>query len=269
MNVVIVTGASEGIGLELVTQMARKERGKLTLVLAARRADRLEEVAQKLRSLGTQVECIPTDISDKQACRHLIDETMRRTGRIDVLVNNAGMSAHANFEGTTDVDLEWFEKLMVINYWSVVWLTHAALPHLLASKGLVVGVSSVAGLVGVPGRTAYCGTKFAMNGFLEALRAELGHKGLRVMLAYPGTIDTNLRKHGFGPGGKAPGVSMIRDEKAMPVETCAALIYSGIEKGKREVLMTPKARFGRFLRLLAPALVDQMAMAEVKDAFKP
>lgn len=269
MKVVVVTGASEGIGLELVRQMARNEGGKLALVLAARRAEKLEEIATELRQHGPRVECVPTDVTDKLACRHLIDETLRRLGRIDILVNNAGMSAHANIEGTSDVDLDWYEQLMVINYWSVVWLTHAALPHLLKSKGLVVGVSSVAGLVGVPGRTAYCGTKFAMNGFLEALRVELAHKGLRVMLAYPGTIDTNLRKHGFGPGGAAPIVSMIKDDKAMPIADCARLIRRGIEKNKREVLMSKQAFFGRFLRLLAPTVVDRMAMDEVKDEYRP
>lgn len=269
MSVVIITGASDGIGQELALQMAQKQGDGLTLVLAARRAERLDALAETLRTYGTRVECIPTDVTQKDACRHLIDETIRRAGRIDVLVNNAGMSAHANFQTTTDVDLDWFERLMVINYWSVVWLTHAALPHLLDSRGLVVGVSSVAGLVGVPGRTAYCGTKFALNGFLEALRAELGHTGLGVMIAYPGTIDTNLRKNGFGPGGTPPGVSMIRDDHAMPVAKCAALIRKGIAKRKREVVMTPKAFVGRFLRLLAPAVVDRMAMAEVKDDYKP
>lgn len=269
MKTVIITGASEGIGRELARQMAEKEKGAVALVLAARNVARLEDLARELRGHGTRLDVIPTDVTDQQACRHLIVETINRLARIDVLVNNAGMSAHANFEGFTDADFDWSEKLMVMNYWSVVWLTQAALPHLIASKGLVVGVSSVAGLVGVPGRTAYCATKFAMNGFLEALRAELAHKGLRVMIAYPGTIDTDLRKRGFGPGGSPAGVSMIRDDRAMPVETCARLIREGMEKGRREVLMTPRMKLGRWLRLLAPQIVDRLAMKEVKAEFRP
>ncbi len=269
MKSIIITGASEGIGRELARQIAAREKEAAALVLAARNAARLEELAAELRPHGTGIEIIPTDVTDRDACRRLIAETMTRLGRIDVLVNNAGMSAHANFSEFTDADFDWSEKLMVMNYWSVVWLTRAALPHLLASGGMVVGVSSVAGLVGVPGRTAYCATKFAMNGFLEALRAELAHKGLRVMIAYPGTIDTHLRKRGFGPGGSPAGVSMIRDDRAMPVETCARLIREGMEKGRREVLMTPRMKLGRWLRLLAPQIVDRMAMEEVKAEFRP
>ncbi|TPP09481.1 SDR family oxidoreductase [Rhizobium glycinendophyticum] len=269
MRTIIITGASEGIGRELARQIAARDKGGAALVLAARNAERLEELAIELRAGGTRTDVIPTDVTDKDACRRLIAEAVNRLGRIDVLVNNAGMSAHANFEGFTDADLDWSERLMVMNYWSVVWLTQAALPHLLASKGLVVGVSSVAGLVGVPGRTAYCATKFAMNGFLEALRAELAPKGLRVMIAYPGTIDTDLRKRGFGPGGAPAGVSMIRDDRAMPVETCARLIREGMQKGRREVLMTPRMKLGRWLRLLAPQIVDRLAMKEVKAEYRP
>ena len=163
MKSIIITGASEGIGRELARQIAAREKGSAALVLAARNAARLEELAAELRSHGSRVEVMPTDVTDREACRRLIAETMTRLGRIDVLVNNAGMSAHANFSDFTDADFDWSEKLMVMNYWSVVWLTRAALQHLLASRGMVVGVSSVAGLVGVPGRTAYCATKFAMR----------------------------------------------------------------------------------------------------------
>ncbi len=269
MKVIILTGASEGIGAELARQIATRDEGRVVVVLAARRRAALESVAAEMRAKGTRVEIIPTDVTDRAACRHLIDETVARLGRIDVLINNAGMSAHANFETIKDDDLAWYERLMVVNYWSVVWLTKAALPHLLASKGQVVGVSSLAGLIGVPGRTAYCSTKFAMNGFLEALRAELGHKGLRVTLAYPGTVDTNIRKQGFAQGGKAPGVSMLKEDKAMPVETCARLILAGMTRNKREVVMTRKARLGRWLRLIAPGVVDRMAMKEIKDGFRP
>ncbi len=269
MTVTLITGASEGIGRELARQLAETQGAALTLVLAARRGDVLEQVAVSLRGYGTRVECIPTDVGDRDQCRALIEQTIARCGRLDVLVHNAGVSAHANFEQVTEADLDWYADAMTINYWSVVWLTHAALAHLLAAGGLVVGVSSLAGLVGVPGRTAYCGTKFAMNGFLEALRCELGHKGLRVMLAYPGTVDTNLRKHGLGPGGTAPGVSMTRDDRAMSVQDCARHIRHGMERGKREVLMTPKARIGRWLRLIAPSVVDRMAMREIKNDYKP
>lgn len=269
MKVIIVTGASDGIGRELVRQIAAKEGSGVALVLAARNVAALEALAGELRQTGARIEVIPTDVTDRSACRHLVNETVARLGRIEVLVNNAGMSAHANFADVAETDLDWYEALMTVNHWSAVWLTHAALPHLLASRGLVVGVSSVAGLFGVPGRTAYCASKFALNGFLEALRAELGPRGLRVMLAYPGTIATELRKRGFGPGGGPAGVSMLREENAMPVADCARLIREGMEKGRREVVMTGRVRLGRWLRLLLPSLLDRLVMKEVKPEFRP
>ncbi|MFW2589373.1 SDR family oxidoreductase [Sagittula sp. SSi028] len=269
MKVVIITGASEGIGAELAAQMGTAERGDLSLVLVARRAEQLEAVARRIRPHGTDVLCIPADLREAAACRDVIAQTIARFGRLDVLVNNAGMSAHANLIDLAEQDDGWQDRLMTINYWSVLWLTQAALPHLLQTKGQVVGVSSVAGLVGVPGRTAYCASKFAMTGFLEALRAEMGAKGLRVTLAYPGTIDTNLRKQGYTAGGVAPGVSMLRDARAMPVDRCARLIYDGMRRGKRDVLMTPRDRIGRWLRLIAPGLVDRLAMANVKPEYRP
>jgi NAD(P)-dependent dehydrogenase (short-subunit alcohol dehydrogenase family) len=210
---------------------------------------------------------VTTDVSVQQQCKDLIAETVARFGRIDALVNNAGRSAHALFEEVED--LGWYEELMRINLWGSVWCTHAALPHLKASRGSIVAVSSLAGLVGVPGRTAYAATKFAMTGFFEALRVELKGAGVSVTTAFPGVVATKIRHHGFNAAGQQPGTSSLKEDDAMPVEQCARLVIDGMNRRKREVVMTLKGKVGRYLKLVAPGLVDKLALAALKDDVKP
>jgi short-subunit dehydrogenase len=192
---------------------------------------------------------------------------VERFGGIDVLVNNAGRSAHALFEDVQD--LSWYEELMRVNLWGAIWCTHAALPYLKASHGKIVAVSSLAGLVGVPGRTAYSATKFAMGGFFEALRAELKGAGVSVTVAYPGVVATNIRHRGFNAAGGQLGESLLREEGAMSAFDAARLIMEGMEKRRREVVMTAKGKLGRFMKLIVPGLVERMALAAVKDSAKP
>ncbi len=267
MSVVIVTGASDGIGAELARQLAQTEPGDLILVLAARSADKLEAVAQQCRKLGAHVLVRPTDVSQEADCRGLIDDTVKAFGRIDTLVNNAGMSAHALLQDVKD--LGWYEQLMRINVWGSIWCTHAALPHIMASRGRLVGVSSLAGLVGVPGRTAYSTTKFAMNGFFEALRIEMAPHGVSVTLAYPGVVATEIRYRGFDAQGKAAGKSGLDESGAMSVETCARLIRVGMQKRQRDVFMSAKGKLSRWMKLLAPKLVDRLALAALKREVQP
>jgi short-subunit dehydrogenase len=267
MRVVIITGASDGIGAEMARQLAQDHASGLALVLAARNEQMLLAVAGQCETLGAQVLVVPTDVSVQAQCQRLIAATMEKFGRIDALINNAGRSAHANF---VDVqDLSWYEELMRVNLWGAVWCTHAALAPLTVSKGSIVAVSSLAGLVGVPGRTAYGATKFAMTGFFEALRAELKSAGVSVTTAYPGVVATKIRHHGFNAEGKELGVSSLKEDKAMPVEVCARLIIDGMNARKREVVMTAKGKAGRFLKLIAPGMVENMALAAVAEDVKP
>ncbi|MEG0414491.1 MAG: SDR family oxidoreductase, partial [Comamonas sp.] len=171
-------------------------------------------------------------------CRALIAQTVQAFGGIDCLINNAGISAHAMLADVSAEHLQWYEQLMRVNLWGSVWCTHAALPHLQASRGRIVAVSSLAGLVGVPGRTAYSASKFAMVGFFEALRAELKPSGVSVTLAYPGVVDTRIRYHGYNAQGQAAGVSGLKEDNAMPVAQCVHLIIRGMHARQREVVMT-------------------------------
>lgn len=268
-QVVVITGASDGIGAELARQMAAASGAQLGLVLCARSADKLAVVAQACRALGAQTQVMPLDLSVQAQCRHLIQATLAQWGRLDTLVNNAGVSAHALFEEVPADKLGWYESLMTINFWSALWCTHEALPHLLASRGRLVAVSSLAGLVGVPGRTAYSASKFALGGFMEALRNEVGRRGVSVTVAYPGVVATQIRRRGFNAQGEPAGVSALREDSAMSVERCAHLILKGLQARRREVIMTRQGRLGRWLKLLAPSWVDRMAVNALASSPAP
>ncbi|SFM38730.1 SDR family oxidoreductase [Rugamonas rubra] len=267
MRVIVITGSSDGIGAEMARQLARRHGAGVALVLAARNLELLQRVAADCAAAGAQTLVVPTDVSVQAQCVALVAATVARFGRIDALVNNAGRSAHALFEEVRD--LGWYEELMRINLWGSVWCTHAALPYLKQSRGSIVAVSSLAGLIGVPGRTAYNASKFAMAGFFEGLRAELKPAGVSVTIAYPGVVATQIRHRGFNAAGGALGSSSLKEDKAMSVEQCAGLIIAGMQARRREVVMSAKGKLGRWLKLIAPGLVENMALAALKDDVKP
>lgn len=269
MKTIVITGASDGIGAEMARQLAQTLGAGVALVLAARNEDLLNQVASQCTALGAQVLVVKTDVSVEAQCRHLISAAVSRFGGMDALINNAGMSAQALFADVKADDLAWYEQLMRINLWGSIWCTHAALPHLKQSRGSVVAVSSLAGLIGVPGRTAYSATKFAMSGFFEALRAELKPAGVSVTTVYPGVVATQIRQRGFNAAGTALGMSGLKEDNAMDVPTCARLILQGMDRRDREVVMTAKGKLGRWLKLMAPGLVESMALAALKDEVKP
>jgi short-subunit dehydrogenase len=220
-------------------------------------------------ALGARTLILPTDVTQADQCRQLIETTVRECGSLDILINNAGISAHALLEQVPADKLAWYEDLMRVNFWGSVYCTHAALPYLKQSRGRIVAVSSLAGLVGVPGRTAYSASKFAMTGFFEALRKELKDSCVSVTLAYPGVVSTDIRSHGLNAQGEVAGVSGLHEENAMSTQECARLILYGMVRRRREVVMTAKGKVGRWLKLLVPGLVDHMAMAAVKSEFRP
>ncbi len=242
----VITGASDGIGAELARQLAAPD---VRLALAARSADKLERVAAQVRERGGTAIAVPTDVGVEADCARLVERTVAALGGIDVLVNNAGVSGHALFEEVTDF------------VFGSLWCTRHALPHLRRSKGLVVGVSSLAGRQGVPGRTAYSASKFAMTGFFEALRIELAGSGVDVTMVYPGVVATDLRVVGYGADGKPRGKTGLDERDAMPVTECARIILDAMAERKRDEVMTLKAKIGLWLKLIAPRFVDGMARA--------
>jgi short-subunit dehydrogenase len=269
MKAYIITGASDGIGAEMARQLAKVHGAQASLVLAARNQGKLDDVAAQCRALGAQTLVVVANVSEEAQCRALVDQAATKFGRIDALINNAGVSAQALFSEVKAEDLRWYEDLMKVNLWGAVWCTHAALPHLKTSKGHIVAVSSLAGLVGVPGRTAYSATKFAMTGFFEALRAELKTAGVSVTTAYPGVVATSIRYRGYNAKGEPAGSSGLKEDDAMSVEECARLILDGMDARKREVVMTAKGKLGRFAKLVVPGMVESMALAALKDEVRP
>jgi short-subunit dehydrogenase len=269
LQVVIITGASDGIGAEMARQLAQRHGAKLGLVLAARSLQGLESTASHCRGLGAHCLVVPTDVAQESQCRALIAQAVKHFGHIDTLVNNAGVSAQAIFADVQAEDLHWYQQLMQVNLWGSVWCTHAALPHLKERKGRIVAVSSLAGLIGVPGRTAYSATKFAMTGFFEALRSELAPNGVSVTTAFPGVVLTQIRYHGLNAKGETASSSGLREDNGMSVAHCVRLIIAGMQAREREVVMTTAGKFGRFIKLLAPGIVERMAMNALKDEVKP
>lgn len=251
---VIVTGASDGIGAELARRIATE---KPRLVLAARDEKKLNEVAFRCRKAGADILVVPTDVSEREQCERLVAQAVERFGGIDLLVNNAGMSMHAMFDEITD--LAAFEQLMRVNFFGAMWCTHAALPALKQSRGQMVAMSSLAGKTGVPGRTTYCASKFALSGFCEALRIELEPHGVGVTVVFPGVVATGIRRKGLDGSGQPAGISRLDERNAMSVERCVDLALAGIRARRREVVMTPQARLGLKLKAFAPGIVDGMA----------
>lgn len=260
---ILITGGSDGIGAELARQLAR-EGARLHLV--GRRSEALARVAAEARSAGSAAVSISVaDLGDAAANRRALAEGLAELGGLDVLVLNAGISGHALLEEVTDLD--WYEEMFRVNVLACVWMTHAALPTLKASGGQVVAVSSLAGLTGVPGRTAYCASKFGQTGFFEALRVELAPAGVAVTTIYPGVVATAIRQRGFGPDGKPLGYSSLDDSAAMTVEDCVRQMLPVIAGRRREWVMTAKGRLARWLKLIAPGLVDHLARKALsKDA---
>lgn len=258
-KVVVITGASKGIGAELARQLAAKG---AKLVLAARNAAELEAVADECRKLGASAITVRADVAEERDCQAIVSGAVLAFGRLDTLVNNAGMSMWARFEEIEDVSV--LERIMRVNYMGAVYCTRHALPYLRESRGRLVGISSLAGRTGVPTRTGYAASKHAMTGFFDSLRIELAGSGVSVTMIYPGFVATGIRENATGPDGKPIMVSPVQEGEVMNVEDCARRIVRAIERREREVVMTARGKMGLWLKLIAPALVDRIARRAIE-----
>ena len=261
-NVTIITGASTGIGEELVYRLA--DQGAC-LVLTARREAELERVAAKVRDrdtkAGAKAIIVSADVAIETDCKKIIDTAIHEFGRIDTLVNNAGMTMWAKFADIQDVSM--LARIMQVNYMGAVYCTHYALPHLKASKGRIVGIASLTGLIGVPTRTGYAASKHAIRGFFDSLRIELEDDGVTVTMVYPGFVATGIRENAAGPDGKPAKIDPVNKDDVMSVDECTTLIVRAIEQRKREEVMTLKGKLGQWLKLIAPGVIDGIAKKAV------
>ena len=258
-KVIVLTGASQGIGKALAIALSPQ---KPKLVLAARDEAALRAVEASCRALGATTFVFRTDVTDEASCRDLIRRTVEAAGGVDVLIHNAGGGMNARFDEMTDISV--FEKLMRLNYLGPVYLTHEALPHLKKSRGQIVVVSSVAGLTGVPLRTAYSGSKHAVFGLFESLRIELGEHSVSVTMIAPDFVRSEIHKRAFGPDGRPLGDSTIAERVAMSAEECAARIVGAMERRQRLLITSLRGRLGRFVRLVAPRLIDWIAYRAIR-----
>ena len=263
-KVLIITGASSGIGKSLAHEFA--SRGA-QLVLAARQYVTLCELAQELeQQYGVKAIAVKCDVAVEEDCEHLINQTISTFGKIDVLINNAGISMRALFK---DTDLKVLKTVMDVNFWGTVYCTKYALPEIIKTKGTVVGVSSIAGYKGLPGRTGYSASKFAMNGFLDALRVETLKTGVHILTACPGFTVSNIRNTALDKNGTQQGESTLHEEKMMTADEVAKIIANGIENRSRTLIMTGQGKLTVALSKFIPAILDKMVyniFAKEKDA---
>ncbi|MEJ7694985.1 SDR family oxidoreductase [Daejeonella sp.] len=248
---VIITGASSGIGRSCAEEFAKRG---ANLVLGARQYVTLCEIAQELETrYNIKAIAFQCDVSKEEECKGLIDQALTTFGRIDVLINNAGISMRALF---AHVDLQVLRNIMDVNFWGAVYCTKYALTDLLKNKGSVVGVSSIAGYKGLPGRTGYSSSKFALNGFLESLRVENLKTGLHVMVASPGFTASNIRFAALVKDGSAQGDTSMEEGKMMTSGEVAVIIVDGVEKRKRSLIMTGQGKLTVFLSKFLPSFLD-------------
>ena len=257
-NVVIITGASSGIGQQLAFQLAQQG---AWLALAARDIQSLEAVVEECRHRGGRALAIPTDVTNKQQCQNLVERTLAEYGRIDTLINNAGVSMRALFEQVEDLDL--FEKIMRVNYFGSVYCTYFALPHLKKTRGRIGVLGSLTSKTGVPSRSGYAASKHAVEGFFDSLRIELADCGVTVTVAYPDYVATDARQRALGANGQPIGTSPLDEEKVMTAETCAGMIINALERRQRADNQTLRAKLIPWAKLIVPGLMDKLAQKAV------
>lgn len=260
-KVIIITGASSGIGKALALKLANYN---TKLVLAARNKEKLKQLSDDIKKTGCESIFVKTDVSKKEDCKNLISETTKTFGKIDILINNAGITMFSYFDKIKDPDI--FRKIIDVNYFGSVYCTYFALPYLKESKGLIVAISSLTGKSGVPTRTGYAASKHAMVGFFDSLRIELMDYNVDVMIVYPGFVKSAIRENALNEEGQSSKKSHINEEKAMSATKCAQIIIKGIQKRKREIIMTLKGKLGVWLKLISPSLVDRIAKKTIENS---
>jgi short-subunit dehydrogenase len=252
-NVVIITGASSGIGRQLALHLA--EQGAW-LSLASRNGEQLEEVSTKCRQYGGKVIVVPTDVSDKLQCKNLIECTVKEYGRIDTLINNAGIAVASRFDEMNDLRI--LEKIIQVNFFGSVYCTHFALPYLKETRGRLAAVSSLRGKLPSGTADGYGASKHAMAEFFASLRNELSDTGVSVTVLFPGWVSTGITSRALKADGTQKGKISIHEKGATSPEVCARKIAHAVLKRKHDVIMTFEGKIGLWLRLMAPRIVDQI-----------
>lgn len=250
-KVVIVTGGTSGIGKAIALAFA--QRGA-RVVISGRNEDTLSQTEKELKTYHNDILAVKADVSNENDCVRLINETLNRFGSIDILINNAGISMRALFR---ELDLDVLRKVMDTNFWGTVYCTKYAMKPLLKSKGIIVGISSIAGIKGLPARSGYSASKFAMNGFLESLRIENLKTGVHVLVCCPGFTASNIRNTALSKDGSAQGESPREEDKMMQPEEVAEALIKAIQQRKRTLVLTRQGKMVTLMNKFFPGWMDK------------
>ena len=263
-KVVIITGGSSGIGKALAEVFGLYGS---KVIITGRDKDHLDNAVWELSKKGVTAHGIQADVSIEADNKRMAEEAIKMFGTIDVLINNAGISMRALFE---ELDLDVIRKIMDINFFGMVYATKYCLPEIIKSKGSVVGISSIGGYRGLPARTGYSASKFALNGFLESLRAEVLNKEVHVLTACPGFTATNIRKRALTKDGSVQGESPREEQAMMSAEECAVHIYKATMNRKKILVLTGQGKLTVFLNKRFPGWMDWLVYRELaKEAHAP
>lgn len=251
-KVVIVTGGSSGIGKACAEAFGQ---AGCRVVITGRNTERLQAAQHELEQQNIEVLMVTADVSQEADNQRMVEETLAHFGQLDILINNAGISMRALFN---ELELEVIRQVMDINFWGSVHATKYALPHILKTKGSIVGVSSIAGYRGLPGRTGYSASKFALQGFLEALRTELTYEGVHVLIACPGYTASNIRKRALVRDGNSQGETPRDESRMMTAEECAQHIFRAVKRRKKILTLTAQGKLTVFLNKWFPGFMDRI-----------
>jgi short-subunit dehydrogenase len=255
----LITGASQGIGRALAEAAA--VRGA-QVIAVARSEDQLAELADRVRGGGGSLVTVKGDITDADDRRRMVDAAIQHLGGIDILVNNAGIGATGHF---VEAGPDRLRKIMEVNFFGLTETTRAFLPLLRQGKQpAIVNISSIAGKRGIPARSEYSASKFAVQGFSEALRAEVSKDGIDVLIVCPGLTQTNFSKNML----EQKAVVQMDHLRGMTSEEVALATLASIERGRREVCLTAQGRLLVFVSRFFPRLADRIAARRVRSCFK-
>jgi short-subunit dehydrogenase len=257
---VLITGASAGIGRALALALAAE---RAQLALNARNEGGLTEAVRECAARGAEALALPADVSRQEDCAAVVARAVTHFGRLDVLINNAGITMWSRFDALSDLAV--LARLLATNYLGAAYVTAAALPALKAARGLIVAVASIAGLTGVPERSGYAASKHAMVGFFESLRIELAGSGVDVTIVAPDFVVSEIHRRAVGPDGRPLGISPLQESHIMSAEHCARLILGAMRRRDRLLITSARGRLGRWARLIAPSAVDRIAARAIRE----
>ena len=249
-KVVAVTGGSEGIGKAIIDALIPLGAKVAT---CGRNYDKLYELHMQYSQV--LLHSIVCDVSKEEDCKRFIDSTIKTFEKIDILINNAGVSMRALVK---DLDVDVIRKVMDVNFYGAVYCTKHAMPSIIENQGTIVGVSSIAGYRGLPGRSAYSASKFALQGWLEALRIELMDDNVNVMWVCPGFTASNIRFAALDAEGKPQGDTTMEEGEMMSAAEVAHHILQAIEKRKRTMVLTFTGKRTVFMNRFFPGLTDKL-----------